>query len=258
MNNGFFDHPSYLQRISYGSDLEPTLETLRKIHVAHMRWVPFENLDIYLKRPIELNLAAFFRKIVHNNRGGFCYELNGLFAELLKSLGFSVTMLSARVAEADGGFGPDFDHMTLLVELEERWIADVGFGDSFVEPLRMDNSEEQVQHGKRYRIIPKDDAFLYQSLLDSRWTNQYMFKLTPHQLPEYSRMCTYHQTSPDSPFTQKVVCSRATENGRITLTDKKLIVTSGTQRTETGVSGKEQFYALLKEHFRIDLQESAS
>lgn len=247
------DSQSYLRRISYSSGLAPTAETLGKIHRAHMLTVPFENLDIYMKRPIELNLDAMFRKIVQRNRGGFCYELNGLFAELLRCLGYRVTMLSARVARPDGGLGPDFDHMTLLVELEDRWIADIGFGDSFVVPLLLDKSEEQIQYGKRYRMTPADNGFLYQSLENDQWANQYGFQLTPHQLQDYSGMCHYHQTSPDSTFTQKVVCSRATEDGRITLTDKKLILTSGTQRTETDLSGKEHFHALLQEYFGINL-----
>lgn len=251
-----FDQQSYLKRTSYSSNLTPTAETLRKIHVAHMQSVPFENLDIHFGRSIELSTNAFFRKIVQQNRGGFCYELNGLFAELLKSIGYSVTLLSGRVARADGGFGPDFDHMTLLLDLDERWIADVGFGDSFVEPLLLDKTEEQIQNGKRYRILPQGSAFLYQSFDNDAWTNQYIFELTPHALKDYQEMCLYHQTSPDSPFTQKVVCSKATPEGRITLTDKKWIVTSGNERTEINLSGREHFHSLLMEHFGIALNEN--
>ena len=251
-----FDQQSYLKRISYSSTLTPSPETLRKIHVAHMQSVPFENLDIHYGRHIELSPNAFFRKIVQQNRGGFCYELNGLFAELLKSIGYSVTLLSARVAGADGVFGPDFDHMTLLIDLDERWIADVGFGDSFVEPLLLDKTEEQIQNGKRYRIVPDGNAFLYQSFDKEVWINQYVFDLTPHALQDYEEMCLYHQTSPDSPFTQKVVCSKATPEGRITLTDKKWIVTSGNKRIETDLSGKEHFLSLLNQHFGIALNES--
>jgi len=98
-----------------------------------MRTVPFENLDIHLKRPIVLEDNALFDKIVTRKRGGFCYELNGLFAALLRALGFDVVMLSAGVANPEREFGPDFDHMALLVTLEQSWLADVGFGDSFVE-----------------------------------------------------------------------------------------------------------------------------
>ncbi len=120
MSHEGLDTQSYLRRISYSSSLTPTAETLRKIHRAHMLSVPFENLDIYMKRPIELDLDSIFRKVVQRNRGGFCYELNGLFSELLRSLGYRVTMLSARVARPDGGFGPDFDRSTYGRSLKNR------------------------------------------------------------------------------------------------------------------------------------------
>src|SRR5437762_14222540 len=97
---------AYLQRINYRGSPEPNAQTLRELHRAHMLTVPFENLDIHLGRPITLGQAALFDKIVTRRRGGFCYELNGLFAALLRALGFDVTMLSARVARADGSFGP--------------------------------------------------------------------------------------------------------------------------------------------------------
>src|SRR5262245_1566225 len=105
------DTNAYLKRIDYRGRLDPTAETLRGLHVAHMLSVPFENLDIPLGRPIVLDEDALFDKIVARRRGGFCYELNGLFAALLRSLGFDVTLLSAGVAHADGGFGLEFDHL---------------------------------------------------------------------------------------------------------------------------------------------------
>src|SRR5215207_11196611 len=110
------DIQAYLRRIHYRGDLTPTATTLRELHRAHLLAVPFENLDIHLGRPIVLDQDALFDKIVTRRRGGFCYELNGLFALLLRELGFEVTLLAAGVARADGGFGPEFDHLTLLVE----------------------------------------------------------------------------------------------------------------------------------------------
>src|SRR5262245_26488069 len=144
------DVAAYLDRIGYRGAVDPTAETMRAIHRAHMLAVPFENLDIALGRPIELSLPAFYDKIVVRRRGGFCYELNGLFGWLLGELGFSVVTLSARVFNAEE-LGPDYDHMLLLVRLEERWIADVGFGDSFLDPLRLDD-DGHVEGGRSYRI----------------------------------------------------------------------------------------------------------
>ena len=128
------DVKAYLERIDYRGPLAPTAETLRALHVSHLLAVPFENLSIHASEPIVLEDEALFAKIVGRKRGGFCYEDNGLFAALLRALGFEVSMLSAEVANAEGGFSPPFAHMTLLVTLECRWLADVGFGDSFVEP----------------------------------------------------------------------------------------------------------------------------
>jgi N-hydroxyarylamine O-acetyltransferase len=129
------DISKYLERINYHGSPESTVETLQALHEAHLLSVPFENLDIALGREIVLDEAALWRKIVEHRRGGFCYELNGLFVLLLRALGFQVDMLSAEVAGSTGEFGPEFDHMTLLVHLEKDWIADVGFGDSFRRPL---------------------------------------------------------------------------------------------------------------------------
>src|SRR4051794_5452932 len=126
---------AYLQRIGYRGSLVPNEQTLSDLQLAHLYAVPFENLDIGLQRPIVLDLDLLYDKVVNKRRGGFCYELNGLFGELLKALGFRVQMLSAGVYGGDGGLGPDFDHMLLAVDLDRRRIADVGFGETFSEPL---------------------------------------------------------------------------------------------------------------------------
>ena len=114
------DIDAYFQRIGYQGERSPTLETLRFLHRAHMQSVPFENLNIGHGWPIVTTEEALFRKIVSGRRGGFCYELNGLFAALLRALGFDVTLLSARVVNAAGEVGPEFDHLTLLVRRTER------------------------------------------------------------------------------------------------------------------------------------------
>src|ERR1035438_109494 len=118
---------AYLERISYLGQVDPSAETLRGLHLAHMLAVPFENLDIHLGRPIVCDEARFLHKIINARRGGFCYELNGAFAALWCALGFNVTLLSARVAGSDGSASPEFDHLTLRVDLheDEPWLADV-------------------------------------------------------------------------------------------------------------------------------------
>lgn len=249
---------NYLQRIQYQGSIEPNLQTLSALQSAHMQTAPFENLSVSYKEPIILTEAWLYNKIVERNRGGFCYELNGLFAWLLRELGFRVTMLSAGVMNGEGEFGAEFDHMTLLVHLDEDYLVDVGFGDSFRMPLRFNSRGAQNQNGMSYQISAQDDAFVL-SEQNEREQNpsmraQYRFTLIPHQMKEYEDMCKFHQTSPESMFTQKRICSRATENGRLSLTDLKLIVTENGEREEKLLKSEEEFAAVLKKHFNIDLQ----
>ena len=129
------DIEAYLDRIGYGGPRTPSLDTLRGLHRAHLLSVPFENLDVHARRPIILDRERLYDKIVRRRRGGFCYELNGLFAMLLGEMGFRVSLLSAGVARETGGFGPEFDHLALDVNLEGEWLADVGFGESIPGPL---------------------------------------------------------------------------------------------------------------------------
>ena len=159
---------AYLDRIQYRGALPPDHATLAALHVAHLRTVPFENLDIHLGIPIVLDLDRLFEKIVLKRRGGFCYELNGLFGALLTALGFQVTLLSARVVGDDGALGPEFDHMLLQVDCPADgdsvlWLADVGFGDSCSSPLRLVNGDNQAivaQCDATIRCGQRDDLAL--------------------------------------------------------------------------------------------------
>src|SRR5213080_1415596 len=217
---------AYLKRMGYAGPLKPNSNLLRDLHRAHLFAVPFENLDIAFGREIICDEDAFLRKIIERHRGGFCYELNGAFAALLRSLGFQVSLLSARVPREDGSLSPEFDHLTLRIDLEEPWLADVGFGDSFVDPLLLKPNLEQEQGDRKFRIVEKGDKLTVHRLEpDGSWKPEYRFDLRPRGLDEFIPMCDYHQTSPESHFTQKRLCSLATPDGRITLSEKKFIVT---------------------------------
>jgi N-hydroxyarylamine O-acetyltransferase len=247
------DIRAYLQRIKYLGPLAPSAETLRLLQVAHLRTVPFENLSIHSGEPIVLDDQALFEKIVARRRGGFCYELNGLFAALLGALGFEVAMLSAQVANDEGIFGPDFDHMTLMVTLADRWLVDVGFGDSFLEPLRLDE-ESTPEHGNDTYRIEREGEFLVlvKQTNEEEWNGQYRFTLKPYQYSDYAEMCRYHQTSPESHFTRARICSRATFGGRITLSDLRFITTSKSgRRQERILSNDEEYATILRNHFGI-------
>jgi N-hydroxyarylamine O-acetyltransferase len=240
---------AYLERLGFGRPPPPTIEGLRRLHAAHLEHVPFENLSIHLDEPIVLEPEALVTKIVDRRRGGFCYELNGAFATLLRALGFDMTLLAARVY-GDAGIGPPFDHMCLRVELEEPWLADVGFGDSFRLPLRLNSRENQVDHAGTFRIVPSAEPGL--DLLRDR-EPQYRFDLTPRDLPDYDATCRYHQTSPESHFTRNTVCSIATPTGRVTIRGRTMIVTRGGHREEHTLMDRELRDA-YRRLFGIDLE----
>jgi len=245
---------AYLKRINYNGPREVNAETLRALQLAHLQSVPFENLSIHAGEPIVLDEAALFTKIVEQRRGGFCYECNGLFAGLLRALGFDVAMLAAGVARPDGSFGPIFDHMTLMVTLDERWLVDVGFGESFLEPLLLDTRADQVQGTRTFRLVDVDDYVVLMRRNDGEdWQPQYRFTLQPYTFPDYEEMCRFHQTSPDSHFTRNLICSRATEDGRITLSGMRLITTSGPQRLrdEQTLASREDYDRLLRDQFGV-------
>jgi N-hydroxyarylamine O-acetyltransferase len=241
------DAGRYLERIGYAGPTTPTVSTLLQLHAAHMMTVPFENLSVRRGEPIALEVGSLFEKIVLRRRGGFCYELNGLFAALLEALGFRVSRLAGRVRPD----GIPFDHMALRVDLEEPWLADVGFGDSFLLPLRLEDREPQEGGcGRRYRLDSVDGGLLVAREEEQRWERQYLFSLQVWPLSAFEGGCRYHQTSPKSSFTQKTVISRATETGRITLSERRLIVTSHGRRSEREL-GQDAIPAALQEHFGI-------
>jgi N-hydroxyarylamine O-acetyltransferase len=257
------DPRQYLERISFSSAVsldapQPSPQLLRALHEAHMLAIPFENLSIHLGEPITLGDEALYDKVVRRRRGGFCYELNGLFAWLLRRLGFTVTLLSAGVAQPDGGFTPEFDHMALLVHQVggDDWLADVGFGDSFRRPLRMrPDIEQDGRDGHRYRMhfAITEASWLMQRLGETDWESQYRFSLQPHVMADFADRCHFQQTSPDSHFTRKRVCSLALPDGRITLSDLRLITTVHGARDERDLASEDEYREVLAERFGITL-----
>jgi N-hydroxyarylamine O-acetyltransferase len=252
----------YLDRIGASRSFHPSLQTLAALHESHMAAVPFENLDIPLGREIVMDEGRFLGKIVRQQRGGFCYELNGAFAWLLREIGFDVTFLSARVFSDEGVPGPDFDHMALLVRVDgENWIADVGFGDSFRRPVRLERDDIQLDsdpRGLEHRFVEEDGTWsLWKRETrgdadHAEWACRYSFTLAPRRLDEYSAMCRHQQVSPESSFTRRIVCSRTTTEGRITLTATMLIETTMNGRVETPVP-RERWHHVLRDRFGVVL-----
>jgi len=245
---------NYLRRILFHGKPKVDHDTLVILHKKHLQTVPFENLDIPLGRKIELNLEKLERKIVSNLRGGFCYELNGLFYALLKEIGFEVKMISARVF-GDEKIGQEFDHMALVVSLDEDWLVDVGFGDNFLEPIRMELGLKQKDPGGYFVIKEHDSTYLRleASKDDLAYTPKYLFSLAERQLEDYAGMCEYHQTSLESSFTRERKCTLATETGRVTIRDNNFIQTVDGRIKNRKIANDEEFRQILKEYFQIEI-----
>lgn len=244
------DVRKYLDRINViGETPSPTAENLYRLQREHLLHVPFENLDIHWKRPIALDTEAFYRKVVEGRRGGFCYELNGLFNELLKELGYRTLLVSARVSVGDGEFSREYDHAAIIAEAEgKEYLADVGFGAFTAEPLKLELDLAQDDATGKYVIREHRDDYLIVLKEDEP---EYIFKPVARDLAEFTEMCNFHQTSPESHFTRGRVCSLMTENGRKTLRDNRFILTVGEEKTETEVTSEAEFDEILEREFGI-------
>jgi N-hydroxyarylamine O-acetyltransferase len=246
----------YLTRISYAGRTEPTLEVLAGLQEAHLLSVPFENLDIHTGTPIRLDVPRLYHKIVEMRRGGFCYELNGLFHWLLTELGFQTRLLMGRVFDkARGTYGQEFDHLLCMTNLDGRdWLVDVGYGDFSMRPLAFTLNRPLADANGKFLFEGDTDGYYRVSRFseeEKRYLPEYRFSLKERKLSDFTAMCEYHQTSPLSSFTQSKVCSIATATGRITLTDSRLIITESGTRSETRISGQQEFNDALARRFNI-------
>ncbi len=247
---------AYLNRINYTTKVEIDKQTLFGLQKAHLLSVPFENLDIHYKQPIVLDKDLLFKKIVIHGRGGFCYELNGLFFELLKAIGFNVHLISARVHDKNGVYGKEHDHMAILANLgNEKFLVDVGFGKFSLEPLTLIFKELQSDRFGTFvfDIHEKETEYVRVSEVhDNTYTPQYIFHPQRRTLTDFEAMCTYHQTSTNSHFTKKKVISVSTPNGRITLNNDRIKITEGEETKEIQFNESE-FELFLKNYFDINL-----
>ena len=243
----------YLKRINLEEPVGIDLNYLNRLHSSHLYNIPFENLDIHRRKEILLNESSLEEKIISGNRGGYCYELNGMFYLLLKELGFQVKMISARVNDGKGGWGPEFDHLALIVELEDLRLADVGFGDNFIEPLKFEPDIIQKDLNGFYKIEKFDEEYykLMRSPDGKEFSDEYIFTLKDRKWEDFREMNIYHQTSPDSHFTKNMVCTIAKPDGRITLTNSKQIVTKNGSRQETEIKDEKEFRSKLFEYFSV-------
>lgn len=251
------DHSQYLLRIGYQGPTLPSLDCLRNLHRCHLLSVPFESLSIHCKEPITLALPNLYDKIVRHHRGGFCYELNGLFLWLLQALGFDAKGMAGHVRNRfTGCYGPPLDHLVILVQLDgHQFLCDVGFGEGFIEPLELRPGNEQVQKNGIFCLSLNGAIWVLErrDVSGREGRPLYKFILEEKKLDDFASMCLYHQTSPSSIFTCKSFCSLHKEDGgRLTYIGRRLISTIGKERTETDLQDSEIPKVLL-EKFGIKL-----
>jgi N-hydroxyarylamine O-acetyltransferase len=243
---------AYLDRIGAGRPEVMDAAALRILHRAHQLTVPFENLSIHLSEPISLNEDKLLDKIVTRRRGGFCYELNGTFALLLRALGADVVMVAARVYGSDS-FGPPFDHLALLVSPADGtgpWLADVGFGSHTVYPLSFGSRQEQHDPMGPFRLADAEDGDV--DVLKGG-EPQYRIETRGRSLADFVPTCWYQQTSPASHFTQSTICSRLTDEGRISISGRTMIRTTGGVRSEQDLPDDDALLAAYRDHFGVVL-----
>jgi N-hydroxyarylamine O-acetyltransferase len=253
------DVAAYLERIGAERPASPTLDALGELALAHLYSVPFENLDIAAGRPLSVERERLFEKVVNRRRGGFCYELNGLFSWLLRELGYDVTLLAGQTVDPiTGAAGHPRAHLVLLVELDAPVLVDVGWGEVFRRPLALRPGNEHTdpaiasyrleRHDGRWQVIERhdDEANLKPA---EAWRVAYRFDLTPRELGDFAEACRWQET--ESPFfTGHRFCTIATPDGRRTLMDDRLIVREAGARAERPVTAAE-WPGLLEELFGV-------
>ncbi|CAA9258186.1 MAG: hypothetical protein AVDCRST_MAG77-2437 [uncultured Chloroflexi bacterium] len=249
------DIDAYLGRIGYTGPRHATASVLEAVHRAHRRNVPYENLDVTLRRPISHEPEALFEKIVVRRRGGWCHELNRLFALALQTLGFDVSLRSAQVWGSDGTVSPEFSHLVLVVSLEERWLADVGFGARGPStPLRLDHGLHQESDGDLYRVRAGEDAQIFAEgylRWQDDWATLYSFRDVPRCLDDFETRWRQQLTEPF--WTDRRIATIATTDGRVSLDGERLITTRGDERQERILTGVSEWREAVREAFGIEI-----
>lgn len=251
---------SYFERVKYNGRTDVSLETLQALHMAHVFNVPFENLNIHMGRTIDLEPEALIAKIVHQSRGGYCFEMNGLFALVLEALGFKLDRLLARVL-----FGRDptqlnpRTHQLLLVHLgDRRWMVDVGFGGhGLIEPLPFWVGYSERQFTEHFGLRQDEQLrYVLQGEMDSTWQDLYCFSLEPNLPVDYVVANHFTSTWPKSHFVHQRICAMPTHTGRLAMTNGTLKIIDNGVTTEIRAENHEQYLAILRNHFGIRLTAS--
>jgi N-hydroxyarylamine O-acetyltransferase len=256
MQSDIFNLDSYFERINYQGSTEAGENALRDIHIAHTLNIPFENLDVFYRKPILLDGASLYKKIVKERRGGYCFEMNGIFSLVLQEMGFNVTNLLARVT-IDGSHYTTKTHQVILVETgRNRWLADVGFGnEGIIAPLILEENTEQKQFAHTYRILSHSTfCYVVQKKNEDGYHPLYAFTLEECSPDDFLMSNHFTSTFPESFFLTMRMCTMPTKDGRITLTDSHFKVVEKNTVSDAPIANDDEFNAILKERFGLDLK----
>ncbi len=248
------DVAAYCRRIGYDGELAPTVATLRALHCAHVGAIPFENIDALLGRPILLDTASLEHKLVTSRRGGYCFEQNLFFKDVLESLGFTVTGLAARVVMGTTGIRPR-THMTMLVEAERQlFLADVGFGGTgLLEPLPFIAGREFELPLVSFRLDEHQGLWTLQSTQRGPWSDLYAFTLEPQQRVDYEVANWYTSTYPNSAFRHSLTAQRIRPEERIILRNRDLTILGPGGEEKRPVNSAAEARAIMAERIGLHL-----
>jgi N-hydroxyarylamine O-acetyltransferase len=246
------DLDAYFERIEYAGDRQPTVKTLADLHLAHATHIPFENLDVMLQRPIHIDLESLQTQLVRKRRGGYCFQQNLLLAAALELMGFSVTLLQARVRFGTHRVLPR-THVALAVDVAgDRWLADVGFGSwGLLVPVPLLAGEYQ-QYGWSYRVARESDLWILRAPAGGKWQDLYVFSEEPQFPVDFIPANHYISTHPDSRFVQTLTVQRVAPDIRRVLKNTELVSTTHTGVSHTTVKSNAELLEILSREFRLD------
>jgi N-hydroxyarylamine O-acetyltransferase len=248
---------AYLNRIGFQGTPRVDLATLRALQYSHAHTVPFENLDVQLGRPVGLKFDNYFDKIVEQRRGGWCYELNGLFAWALQEIGFRVVRLSAGVMREKFGDQRLGNHLCLLVTLDQSYLVDIGFGGSLLWPLPL--VEAEYDHSPYHISLTKvENAYWRFSERANSEPFSFDFQTTTADEQLLAAQCTSLQSNPESVFVQNLSVQRRSDVGHLALRGRVLTTLRGDSEEKRLIASAEELVATLAEVFQLNLPEAES
>jgi arylamine N-acetyltransferase len=249
----------YLTRVSYAGPTDPTLEVLTALVAAHNRSIPFENLDPLMGIPVvDLSPEALRHKLVRRRRGGYCFEQNGVMADMLSQLGFGVDVLGGRVVWMNtSGELPAQTHQALAVTVpgeDGRYLVDVGFGgQTLSSPIRLETDTVQQTRHEPYRIREDGDGLILESEIRNKWEPLYMFSTRPFPMIDRQVGSWYVSTYPDSHFVYGLTAALITDDARWNLRGRNLAIHSKGESERIRFDSAAQVVDALTERFGIDL-----